>query len=87
MTCNMRNMAKALMISAAAAQFQQQAEDSVHHDLSQHLLHGDRSDAKRSFEEICAENGFAFEMHEVTTVDGYILNVFRIPGLASESEQ
>ena len=40
----------------------------------------DRSDAGKSFEQICAENGFAFEMHEVTTDDGYILNVFRIPG-------
>ena len=46
---------------------------------------GDISDAKRSFEEICVENGFKFETHEVTTEDGYILNVFRIPGLTSES--
>ena len=45
---------------------------------------GDTSDAKRTFEEICTENGFAFEMHEVTTEDGYELNVFRIPGLVGE---
>ena len=45
---------------------------------------GDRSDAKRSFGEICAENGFNYETHQVTTEDGYILSVFRIPGLVSE---
>ena len=48
-----------------------------HHTMSNGA---DRSDAGKSFEQICAENGFAFEMHEVTTDDGYILNVFRIPG-------
>ena len=47
-------------------------------------VNGDTSDAKRSFEEICVENGFRFEAHEVTTEDGYILNVFRIPGLTTE---
>ena len=46
--------------------------------------HGDRSDVHRTFEEICVENGFDFEVHEVTTEDGYILNVFRIPGLIDE---
>ena len=48
--------------------------------------HGDRSDAKRKFNEICAENGFEVEEHYVTTEDGYILDVFRIPGLTSEKE-
>jgi len=47
---------------------------------------GDKSDAKRSFGEICAENGFQFETHQVTTDDGYILNVFRIPGLVTEEQ-
>ena len=47
---------------------------------------GDTSDAKRTFEEICTENGFKFEIHEVTTEDGYELNVFRIPGLVSEGQ-
>ena len=46
--------------------------------------HGDRSDAKRTFGEICAENGFDFETHQVTTEDGYILEVFRIPGMVTE---
>ena len=69
--------------------------DVVHHDVvhdAPEVVHehtvvhtaGDRSDAHRTFEEICEENGFAFEIHEVTTDDGYILNVFRIPGLAAE---
>jgi len=43
-------------------------------------------DTKMSFEEICAENGFSYEDHMVTTDDGYILNVFRIPGLSSNDE-
>ena len=47
------------------------------------VTQGDRSDAKRSFEEICVENGFKFETHTVVTDDGYILDVFRIPGLMS----
>ena len=47
---------------------------------------GDTSDSKRTFEQICQENGFSFEMHAVTTADGYILNVFRIPGLLGESQ-
>lgn len=42
-------------------------------------------DTRKSFEEICVENGFTFEDHMVTTEDGYILNVFRIPGLISDS--
>ena len=41
-------------------------------------------DTRKSFEEICVENGFSFEDHMVTTEDGYILNVFRIPGLLSD---
>lgn len=44
----------------------------------------DRSDSKRTFGEICAENGFDFETHQVTTEDGYILSVFRIPGMVNE---
>ena len=48
---------------------------------------GDTSDSKRTFEEICTENGFQFEIHEVTTEDGYELNVFRIPGLVSKDAE
>lgn len=42
------------------------------------------SDAFRTFEEICTNAGFKFEQHKVTTDDGYILTVFRIPGLLGE---
>ena len=47
---------------------------------------GDTSDAGKSFQEICIENGFDFETHTVVTDDGYILSVFRIPGLTSETD-
>ena len=46
---------------------------------------GDTSDGKRTFQEICAENGFAFEQHQVITEDGYILAVYRIPGKAGQA--
>ena len=56
-----------------------------HAELEQHFhSNGDRSDAKLGFEEICKKHGFAFESHEITTKDGYILTVYRIPGLSSE---
>ena len=85
------------LAASAAAQFQtaKQSDNPIHHvsehfqmphaHFDSHAVHGgDRSDAHRSFEQICEENGFAFEVHEVTTDDGYILNVFRIPGMLSE---
>ena len=37
-------------------------------------------DAEKNFAEIYAENGFAYEEHTVTTEDGYILSMYRIPG-------
>jgi lysosomal acid lipase/cholesteryl ester hydrolase len=37
-------------------------------------------DRDLSFASICEKNGFAFEEHSLTTTDGYILSVFRIPG-------
>ena len=43
------------------------------------------SDVAKSFDEICSQNGFAFEQHEVTTEDGYILTVYRIPGLVGQN--
>lgn len=36
--------------------------------------------------EICHKYGFAYEEHEVTTEDGYILLLARIPGLLSEGK-
>lgn len=41
----------------------------------------DRSDKDKDFETIVTENGFRFESYSVTTADGYILTVYRIPGL------
>lgn len=38
----------------------------------------------RNFPELCAKNGFKFEEHNVTTSDGYILTMFRIPGKYDE---
>ena len=41
-------------------------------------------DMARSFQEICIENGFAVEEHSVTTEDGYVLGLFRIPGFKGD---
>eukprot|EP00347_Sterkiella_histriomuscorum_P018552 403345077 len=38
-----------------------------------------------SFEQIVKENGFQYEEHTVTTKDGYILKIFRIPGRTTEA--
>lgn len=37
-------------------------------------------DALRTFGEVCTAHGYRFEAHNVTTSDGYILTLFRIPG-------
>ena len=37
------------------------------------VIAGDRSDASKTAEELCVENGFQYEEHTVTTSDGYIL--------------
>ena len=50
------------------------------------IENGDKSgDGKRNFAEICAENGFSYEEHRITTSDGYILTQFRIPGLVGDT--
>ena len=36
-------------------------------------------------EKIANENGFKVEKHQVVTKDGYILGIWRIPGLISET--
>jgi len=42
-------------------------------------------DGHKTVQQICVENGFQFETHTVTTEDGYILTIFRIPGLIGEA--
>jgi Partial alpha/beta-hydrolase lipase region len=37
------------------------------------------------FKEICDANGFLFEQHATATEDGYILTLFRIPGMQHEA--
>lgn len=37
-------------------------------------------DFTKSMKDICSENGYSWEKHIVTTKDGYINTVFRIPG-------
>jgi pimeloyl-ACP methyl ester carboxylesterase len=47
-------------------------------------LAGVDPDALRTFGEVCEAHGYQFEAHNVTTEDGYILTLFRIPGLIGE---
>lgn len=44
------------------------------------------NDANKSIKQICKENGFSIEQHVVTTIDGYILTLFRVPGFLNETE-
>ena len=44
------------------------------------IVAGTDSDVGKTFEEICTENGFATENYTLTTPDGYILSLYRIPG-------
>ena len=39
----------------------------------------DNSDAFKTVEQIVVENGFKWQDHEVTTDDGYILKLGRVP--------
>ena len=43
-------------------------------------------DQFKSMEAICHENGFASESYTVETTDDYILSLYRIPGMAAETE-
>uniref|UniRef100_A0A7S3I9Z9 Lipase n=1 Tax=Fabrea salina TaxID=342563 RepID=A0A7S3I9Z9_9CILI len=42
-------------------------------------------EAKMSFTEVCDYYGYRAESHQVTTQDGYILTLFRVPGLKNET--
>ena len=41
-------------------------------------------DALRTFGQVCDAHGYQFEAHNVTTEDGYILTLFRIPTKTGE---
>ena len=41
-------------------------------------------DENRTLEEMVTSKGYPFEKHEVITSDGYILQIFRIPGAKNE---
>ena len=56
---------------------------SLYYLASQALASVD-PDATKSFEEICQENGFTTENYSLTTDDGYILSMYRIPGAIDE---
>ena len=43
------------------------------------------NDAHKTFTEIATENGWGVESYMVTTEDGYVSELFRIPGKAGES--
>ena len=42
-------------------------------------------DRDLSFKEMCEENGFLYEEHPITTSDGYIMTVLRIPGQTTDA--
>jgi pimeloyl-ACP methyl ester carboxylesterase len=44
------------------------------------------NDAWKTMGEICSENGYATEEYQVTTKDGYILTMYRIPGYLNETK-
>ncbi|TNV78929.1 hypothetical protein FGO68_gene5820 [Halteria grandinella] len=44
------------------------------------------NDAWKTMKEIANENGFAHEEYKVTTSDGYILTLYRIPGFLNETK-
>ena len=57
-------------------------ETNLEHESTE--ADSDLGDAGRTFSEICSENGFKFEEHKVTTDDGYMLTVYRIPGTVDD---
>jgi len=46
---------------------------------------GNDSDAFKSFSFLANKYGYRFEEHKVETEDGYILSLYRIPGLLNHS--
>ena len=44
-------------------------------------------DMNRTFEEIVIAKGYAVETYYISTDDGYVLKMFRIPGKLGESQE
>ena len=74
-------LAISMLFSATSASF----IDS-YKDLPQDNQTESDNDANKSIKQICKENGFVIQQHLVTTEDGYILTVFRIPGYLNETK-
>ncbi|OMJ71987.1 hypothetical protein SteCoe_29663 [Stentor coeruleus] len=49
------------------------------------IIHSLNPESIQSFKDICLSNNYSFESHQVTTSDGYILTLFRIPNKVNES--
>ena len=47
---------------------------------------GQNPDVTYNFIEMCVHHGYLVEVHNVTTADGYILTLYRIPGKAGEAK-
>jgi hypothetical protein len=58
--------------------------DSLFDDVFNSPNSGIDNDMFKTFKMITNENGFSYEDYEVTTSDGYILKLYRIPGTLEE---
>ena len=52
---------------------------------SQTLAGSSRHDSHTNFVQTCAENGFASESFTVITEDGYVSQIYRIPGKVGDT--
>ena len=59
---------------------------SSENDERSFKLHPSKHVEAKQYEEFVNENNFKFEEHFVTTEDGYILSLWRIPGSIDENE-
>ena len=55
-------------------------------DENKFKLHPSKNVVAKDYEQVVNENNFKFEEHFVTTQDGYILSLWRIPGAIDENE-
>ena len=64
--------------------FHEAMVSAASHPQVQGLFADPPPDMTKTFEELCIENGYQTESYFVTTEDGYILEMFRIPGKIEE---